>query len=49
MYFGEQYGITIQSVKDRGTIVEITIPAIKPASGKEEGDARLLQGSAQGE
>ena len=31
MYFGEQYGIVIRSEKDRGTIVEITIPAIKSA------------------
>ena len=33
MYFGEQYGLSIQSVKDRGTIVEILIPAIKAGAG----------------
>ena len=49
MYFGEEYGISIQSIKDRGTIVEITIPAIKPSSEKEEQDARSLRSAAQGE
>ena len=33
MYFGEQYGLTIQSVKDKGTIVEILIPALKADGG----------------
>lgn len=33
MYFGEQYGLSIQSVKDKGTIVEILIPAIKAGAG----------------
>ncbi len=35
MYFGEQYGIVIRSEKDRGTIVEITIPAIKSAPSQD--------------
>ena len=29
MYFGQEYGMTIHSKKGKGTIVEITIPAIK--------------------
>lgn len=29
MYFGQEYGMTIHSQKGKGTIVEITIPAIK--------------------
>lgn len=28
MYFGQQYGITIQSTKGKGTIVEVLMPAI---------------------
>lgn len=29
MYFGEEYGLKIQSVKGKGTIVEVTIPAVR--------------------
>lgn len=51
MYFGEQYGLSIQSVKDKGTIVEILIPAIK-ADGKSSGqtgtaEQNRLQGKAE--
>lgn len=50
MYFGDQYGIDIQSAKDRGTIVEITIPAIKSApSGDIQQAGTVLQGAIQGE
>jgi len=37
MYFGQQYGLTIQSVKGKGTIVEVIIPA--QPYGQEEGEA----------
>lgn len=31
MYFGEEYGLEIRSVKGKGTIVEVTIPAVRTA------------------
>ncbi len=36
MYFGTEYGMTIQSEKGKGTIVEILIPAIKVETKQEE-------------
>lgn len=51
MYFGEQYGLSIQSVKDRGTIVEILIPAIKAGAGTsgqiETSQQNHLEGKAE--
>ena len=36
MYFGADYGMTIQSKKGKGTLVEISIPAIKIDDSIEE-------------
>lgn len=36
MYFGQEYGMEIQSTKGKGTIVEITIPAIKIEEKQED-------------
>lgn len=36
MYFGTEYGMTIQSKKGKGTLVEITIPAIKVEEQRED-------------
>lgn len=36
MYFGSQYGMDIDSEKGKGTIVVITIPAIKVERGEQE-------------
>ena len=38
MYFGAEYGMTIDSKKGKGTIVEITIPAIKVEEKQGERD-----------
>lgn len=35
MYFGNEYGMQIQSTKGKGTIVEVTIPAIRVEMDKE--------------
>ena len=49
MYFGNQYGISIRSVKDKGTIVEIMIPAIRTEYREEEQPLSKMQGNIQGE
>ena len=36
MYFGQEYGMNIQSQKGKGTTVEIVIPAILEAPGQEK-------------
>ena len=36
MYFGDQYGIRMQSEKGKGTIVEITIPAVKADTERQK-------------
>lgn len=36
MYFGQEYGMEIQSTKGKGTIVEITIPAVKIEEKQED-------------
>lgn len=36
MYFGKEYGMTINSEKGKGTTVEIRIPAIKEEEGGRE-------------
>ena len=36
MYFGDQYGIRMQSEKGNGTIVEITIPAVKADTERQK-------------
>ena len=35
MYFGMEYGMKISSQKGKGTLVEITIPAVKMEQQKE--------------
>lgn len=49
MYFGEEYGIEIHSVKDRGTVVEITIPAIRSVLQTDDRTAPAGKDGAQGE
>lgn len=49
MYFGKQYGITIRSVRDKGTIVEITLPAIQTEYRKEEQSLPEIHRNIQGE
>ena len=36
MYFGAQYGMTIDSVKGKGTMVEIVIPAVRAEEQQDE-------------
>lgn len=45
MYFGEEYGISIDSVKDKGTTVEIVIPVKETAPAQEQTEGILMRGN----
>lgn len=38
MYFGADYGMRVESEKGKGTVVELTIPAIRVNAGQEQTD-----------